>query len=193
MGDVKTKSAHLSGNNTDATQAPHEEPPPTTAQEVLARACRGDRSVAPVLEQVLDLNPSLWQKNASLVAVTERVLVGKVAGTNLLLSRSICRQLERLKSDLAGPSPSPLEMILIDRIAACWLAVNEADQTGTIKMDTVKVAELQLKRMESANKRFLAAVKALAVVRRLTNGLKIEINHTHDTGAPAARSKAVSC
>ena len=53
-----------------------------------------------------------------------------------------------------------------------------------------KVDEIRVKRADSATKRFLASVKSLAIVRRLTNGLKIEINHVErqaaDVGKPAA-------
>jgi hypothetical protein len=79
---------------------------------------------------------------------------------------------------LAGESPTALENLLAQRIVAAWLAPQHADLAEAVcETDGIKVTELRIKRLDAANKRYLMALKALAMVRRLTNGLKIEVNH----------------
>ena len=85
------------------------------------------------------------------------------------------------------------------RIAASRLGVPYAELAEATGDDGGgKVAQMRLKRLDAAHKRFLAATKALAVTRRLTAGLRIEINHTHGSTAdvregtgPAGRMRAV--
>jgi hypothetical protein len=171
-------------------QAPPEAPT-DPLQAVLERARQGDQTVLPQLRQLLDDNPHIWLNCHSLVAMSEQAWLDAMAGKDLLFSQSVRRQVEQLKLDLVGPTPPPLEKLLADRIAAAWLAVNHADMAEAFGQGSgIKVAQLQVKRLESANKRFLAATKALAVARRLTNGLKIEINHTTASPAPAANQPA---
>lgn len=37
------------------------------------------------------------------------------------------RDMARMRVELAGTSPTPLEVLLVGRIAACWLQVQHAD------------------------------------------------------------------
>jgi len=169
----------------DAQKAQPNPEPHELPEAILERARQGDRSVLPQLERILDENPRLWQRCNNLVALTEQGWITKIAEKNLLLSQSIRRKLEQLKRDLAGPSPSPLEQVLAERIAVCWLEAHYAElkeRTGDV--GDGKVAAMQLKRLESANRRFLTATKALAQVRRLSAGLKIEIVHKDTVETP---------
>ena len=166
----------------DATVDPQTSPPKPSPddllQPILERARQGDVSVLPQLKQVLDENESLWRDSHNMVAMSEQAWLDKIAGKDLFASQSLRRQVEKLKLDLLGTSPTPLEKLLVDRIAAAWLGVHHAEMAEAFgDASGNKVAQMRLKRLESANKRFLAATKALVVARRLTNGIKIEINH----------------
>lgn len=173
------REANRPGPPNPQAQAPR----PDRLQAILARANSGDQTVLPELKRVLDEHPSIWRDCYRLVSMTEQAWLDKIAGKNLLLSQSVRRHVEQLKLDLAGPSPSPLEKLLAERIAACWLGVHYAEFAEAAgDAGGGKEAQMRLKRLDAANKRFLAATKALAVSRRLTAGLKIEIRHTH--GSP---------
>jgi hypothetical protein len=182
--EAKNKSAPPSQEANDQDESAH-------LQAILDRARAGDKSVLPELKRILDDNPFLWQENYQLVSLVEQGWLDKISDKNLLLSQSIRRQVEALKKDLAGASPTPLEQLLSERIVAAWLAMQYADLSdSTNDPSGSKVAEMRLKRVESASKRFLAATKTLAVVRRLTHGLKIEIRHV-DRQPMDAREPAV--
>lgn len=154
--------------------------PADSLDKILERARQGDRTVIPQLSKLLKANPSIWQDSCQLVAATERAWVSKIAETNLLFSQSIPLYIAKMKRDLLGPSSSPLEKLMVERIVIAWLGVQHAElMEATGEVSGGKLAQARLRQLESASKRFLAATKILAVIRRLTHGLKIEINHTH--------------
>lgn len=76
---------------------------------------------------------------------------------------------ETLRLDLTGPSPSPLERLLVERIVVCWLLANQLDLADACAGSrSLALAEFDGKRADRSHRRFLAAVKTLAEVRRLT-------------------------
>jgi hypothetical protein len=137
-------------------------------QELVRRAEQGDATAMPQLSAILDMAPSRWKRYGQLGARVEALWLNLMAGQNLMLRESWRRQLEELKSDLAGESASPLEHLLVDRVAASWLQVQCAD-AGAAMVQGGKAAQetMALRRQNAAHKRHLQAVKALAAVRQL--------------------------
>ncbi len=103
---------------------------PTThedAREVLLAARRGDRSVLPVLRGLLDANPHVRQDLGDLAPHVSRAWIDLAAGTDLALAEAIARKIQALKAELAGPASTPLERLLVDRVAAGRLQVHHAE------------------------------------------------------------------
>lgn len=76
---------------------------------------------------------------------------------------------QNMRDELAGPSPSPLEYLLVERIVVTWLLVNQLDLADVCAGSrSLSLAEFDGKRAFRAHRRFLAAVKTLAEVRRLS-------------------------
>jgi hypothetical protein len=91
-----------------------------------------------------------------------------IAGPNLMLHESTRRKAEQLRAELAGPAPSPLERLLVERVVACWLQTNYADAAyAQLKGNGQVQHTAALRRQNSAQQRYLQAVKALATVRKL--------------------------
>jgi hypothetical protein len=136
--------------------------------QLVERAQRGDMAVLPGLRRLLDERPEIWQRLGDLSKLAEESLIGMAAGESLLLRECIRRKLADLKSELAPASP--LEQIVVERIACCWVATNHADsvapQAAGPKADQAR------RRQDSANRRFLESVKLLAMVRRLLGASK---------------------
>ena len=69
-----------------------------------------------------------------------------------------------------GPQPSPLERLVVDRIAACFLQLQYADVTYALARDpgasVAALREMQ-RRQEGAERRYQAALRQLAVIRKL--------------------------
>jgi hypothetical protein len=76
--------------------------------------------------------------------------------------------MELLREELAGPSPTPLERLLVERVVACWLQVQDADvRYAQAKSLSLEWSKHHQQRMDRAHKRYLSAIKALTLVRKL--------------------------
>jgi hypothetical protein len=137
---------------------------------LLERARRGDPGALPGLRVALDADPSLWQEAGDLAARAEQAWVGLACGSHNLYAReALARRLAALKAELAGPRPSPVERLLVERIAACWLQAAFADAAAAGARDAgLKQAEFLARRQDAAQRRYLAAVRALTTYRTLT-------------------------
>jgi hypothetical protein len=139
-------------------------------RELLGRAERGDRSTLPELRRLLDDNPQVWRRLGDLAAHAEAAWADLACGDNLVLREALARKLAELKADLGGSAPTPLVRLLAERVAACWLHLHHADAVAArARGGELSLAQLDatLKRQERAQRAYLAALKALAVVRRL--------------------------
>jgi hypothetical protein len=98
----------------------------------------------------------------------QRSFIEAAAGDNLVLQEALTRKLELLRNDLAGPSPTPVEKLLVERVVACWLQVHDADIRYAQARDlSIRWPEYYQRRMDRAHRRYLSALKTLATVRRL--------------------------
>jgi hypothetical protein len=135
---------------------------------VVRKAEAGDAAALPALRAAMDGSPALVEALGDLAAQVEHTLVGAAAGTNLAFREGVGRKLARMRADLAGDRPPPLERLLADRIALCWLALHDAEVRFAQAKDlTLRQAEWWQKRIDAAHKRYLSAIKALATVRKL--------------------------
>ncbi len=140
------------------------------ARQLLDRAGRGDDTCLPELRQLLDERPEIWRTLGDLARHAELSLLRLVAGDNLLAQECVQRRLQALKAELLGPEPAPLERLLVDRVAVSWLQVHGLDLelAGLDKgKATGPVGFSAQRRLDSAQRRYLAAIKQLAMVRKL--------------------------
>jgi hypothetical protein len=154
--------------STTTTTPPKQDEVLERLQRLVQRAEGGDESVMPELRVALDANPWCWQRYGDLAQQSMAAWLQLVAGKNLLLLESAQRKAEQLRVELAGPAPSPLERLLVERVVACWLQTNFADAAyAQLKGATPAQHTAALRRQNSAQQRYLQAVKALATVRKL--------------------------
>src|SRR5215207_318639 len=85
--------------------------------------------------------------------------------------------MQHMRAGIAGENPTPLEVLLTERVVACWMLVelfdvlmaaqlNKDNERSTSISYTLKM----LKWQESANSRYFAAMRELARVRKLEAG-----------------------
>ncbi len=81
-----------------------------------------------------------------------------------------------MRVEIAGENPTPLEVLLTERVVACWMLVELFDrlmaaqlwkETPKEKRVPERALRHYLRWQESANSRFLAAVRELARLRKL--------------------------
>ncbi len=138
-------------------------------RKLVRRAEIGDEQALSEVRKIVEVEPTIWTECGDLADQAERALVRVAAGENLIVRESICRKLESLKAELGGPGAPPLERLLVERVAACWLQMYYFDviYAQNITKVTREKSEYYQRRQDRAHKRFLTAVKTLAQVRRL--------------------------
>jgi hypothetical protein len=147
-------------------------------KDAVERASRGDRSALPTIRQRLDTKSDEWWVANDFARMTTRAQIGQIYEDNLFARETLERQVERLKAELSGANPSPLERLLVERIACCRLQVNYAETKNAEYAKAgrnFQASEYYQKRVDRAQQRYIAAIKALAQVRRLL-GSSVQVN-----------------
>ena len=137
-------------------------------QRLVERAEQGDASVMGELRAALDVNAWVWEDYGDLARQSQAAWLQLIAGSNLLLQESTRRKAEQLRSELAGPGPSPVERLLVERVIACWLQTNYADAAyAQLKGNAPGQHTVALRRQGAAQQRYLQAMRALVTIRKL--------------------------
>jgi hypothetical protein len=139
--------------------------------EVLERAEKGEAAMRPLVRQLLerDGGAALLTYYADVFSHARNELVKIAAGKNIAVQLTLAQKIDSIRDELAGPSATALERILCERVALCWFDAYEMDRRYVnVESDiTFKNAEYRESRRDRAHKRFLAACKTLATVRKL--------------------------
>jgi len=135
--------------------------------DLVSRAQSGDVDALALIGADLDAHPATLALIVRF-AGAEEGLISSIAGGDALRIEALRRRAASIRADLAGAEASPLELLLTERIAVTWLAVLEAELSALpVSGRSLKLAEYYERRLDRAQRRHLAAIKALAVVRRL--------------------------
>jgi len=169
----KRRAASSTGSSIDSSKVPDSIARNATGGVVdestlIDRAMAGDESTVPAVRELVLAKPEMARRVGDLAGLVESGWIRLLTKENVYAREAMSAELRRLKSSLAGPNPTPIEQLLVDRAAACWVQANHADWTeATHGERTMSQAELALKRQALAHKRLLSALKTLAEVRRL--------------------------
>jgi len=137
-------------------------------RELAEKAASGDPQDVQKLRAFLRDHSEVWQEAGDLANLAAKRLILAVAEKDILLRESLFLQLESFKTKLAEPPGHPLETILIDQIAICWLQANAAAIILTDNSNASKEQwEFLQQRSERGQKNLVAAVKELCTVRKL--------------------------
>jgi hypothetical protein len=158
----------MSTTTTAPPKQDSEDPVLERLRKLVQRAEQGDEAALPELRMALDVNPWCWQRYGDLGRQSQAAWLELAGGKNLMLKESASRKAEQLRAELAGPEPSPLERLLVERIVSCWLQTSYADAAyAQLKEASPAQHVAALRRQNAAQQRFVLAVKSLATVRKL--------------------------
>jgi hypothetical protein len=150
---------------------PASPPPIPTGDELrqlVDRAQAGDASTVPTLRRLFDNPATVDVLGGDLAREAQSQLIRKFAGKNHLFAEAIPRKLELLRKELTGPNSSPLERLSVERIVSCWLHLHHLETTygaaGSMSLDLATYYQRSIAR---AQKNYLAAIRALATIRKL--------------------------
>jgi hypothetical protein len=132
------------------------------------RAQKGDKTVLPALREALKDPATVDILGGDLAHQAQLSLIAKLAGKNLMFEESLRRKVQLLRGELGGPSPTPLERLVVERVVCCWLHLHHLELTYAQRDSmALDLATYYQRSLDRAQKRYLAAIKALAVLRRL--------------------------
>jgi hypothetical protein len=130
------------------------------------RANRGSEEALARLRQLLDDSPEIWQHVGDLARHAELAWIDLLTGADHLMLEAIKRHIARMKDDLLGPHPTPMERLLVDQAVACYLAVKHSETCLAAPGSTSPAqTSVRLRRAESAQRRYLGTLKTLARLR----------------------------
>lgn len=152
------------------TAAPGASAPPLDELTTLLRQAQaGDRRVLPALKMHMDAHPEYWVQQGNLSREIRDLLITQLSVGDLARQEAITRWCAAQFQALAGPTPSPLEALLVDEILTCWLDLDRWRLTSVAldKAPTRGDEQAVQRRVDAAHQRFLKAVKTLAQIRKL--------------------------
>ncbi len=139
------------------------------ANALLKRVNEGEGTALVELLALCEGHSELWTGLGDLAAQAQGTLIDAIAGKNRVMAEALARQAGELRREVAGADPTPLERLLVGRVVACWLQLHyaEARYAQNLGKLTMAQGEYHQRTIERAERRYLAAIKALAQVRRL--------------------------
>jgi hypothetical protein len=146
--------------------------------DVFSRASKGDQTALPRLREIVAMDPATMIRVAGgeLADQVETAMIQKLVVDNLTGATAIELKMEAIRSELAPPDAPPLERLLAERVAICWLDVHSWDlwhaRAGGISLE--KADHFQRMR-DRTHRRYMSALKALATVRKL-NVVAVQVN-----------------
>ncbi len=146
--------------------------------KLLRKAQQGDEEALVVVREWLDDTPSVCDKIGDWALKAEDSLV-KLTAKNPLIQEALHSKLNALRREIGGPDPSPLENLLAQRIAACWLQVHYLETVYAVNVEnnglSGRWSESMQRSIDRAQRRYLSAIKTLVQVRRLL-GPMVQVN-----------------
>ena len=126
--------------------------------------------------KLLEASPAVVARASDIGCKSQHLLIGTASGGDPLTELALSGRLDMMREEVAGENPTPLEVLLTERVVSCWLLVELFDRlmaaqlskdTPDEKRVTERLLRHYLRWQESANSRFLAAVRELARLRKL--------------------------
>ena len=149
-------------------------------RELSERAEAGEEGARRELRRaVRESGPEVIARASDVGRKANRMLAKTAGGGEPLIEEALYAKLDLMRAEIAGEAPTALEVLLTERVVSCWMLVELFDAlmagqlwkgTPTEKRVGERVLRYYLRWQESANSRFLAAVRELARVRKLQAG-----------------------
>jgi hypothetical protein len=148
-------------------------------RDLLRRAAGGDESTLPAVREYLK-RPGALEAYGDMGRIAQQKLIKLFTGKHLVCREAMLARLEQLRKDLAGQSPTPLERLLAERIVACLLHLEYLELNYSVQVEKGNMTEMKIHLLyegciNRAHNRILAAVRTLALVRRLALPVLVNI------------------
>jgi hypothetical protein len=148
----------------------------------------GDKEARKELRRLLRVSsPEVIAEASGIARRAEWMLVKTISAGKPLKEEALQERMHQMRSEIAGENPTPLEVLLTERVVAGWLLVEVLEgliaaqyqrDVKAVKAHRVPPTHViqQSRILESATRRYLAAIRELARVRKLQAGTPVQVN-----------------
>lgn len=158
-------------DNSGQPQSPSADASELSMKELIKAAQGGDESVVAALREAMHNDPKSAVANlGDMAAKTQREWIIRISGKDLFQREVVRMRLDDLKQQLQRQSNgTAIEHMLVDLVASSWLQLYYHESREAVEpAEEIRLAELRLKKIESAFKRHTKALATLATVKGLT-------------------------
>jgi hypothetical protein len=159
----------------------------TELRALSEKAEAGDKEARKELRQLVRASsPEVIAEASGIARRTEWMLVKTISAREPLMEEGLQERTHQMRSEIAGENPTPLEVLLTERVVAGWLLVEvlegliaaQYQRDVDVKAHRVPPTHViqQSRILESATRRYLAAIRELATVRKLRMGAPVQVN-----------------
>ena len=154
-------------------------------RELSEKAEAGDVGAKKELKRaVRESSPAVIARASDIGRKAQHALIGTAAGGDPLTEYALSGRLDMMREEIAGEDPTPLEVLLTERVVACWMLVElfEVLMAAQLALDgkhrvSMSLLKHMTKWQESANGRYLSSIRELARVRKLQrNTPSLQVN-----------------
>lgn len=142
------------------------------------KAEAGDKEARNELRRLVrSSSPAVIERASDIGRRAGRMLARTAAGGDALVEEALYAKLDAMRQEIAGENPTPLEVLLTERVVSLWMltALLEVLMAGQYSraaaVDNKRVSPSyiiqQSRILEGASRRYLAAIRELARVRKL--------------------------
>jgi hypothetical protein len=145
----------------------------------------GDKEARRELRRLLRVSsPEVIAEASGIARRAEWMLVKTISAGKPLMEEALEERMHQMRLEIAGENPTPLEVLLTERVVSGWLLVETlegliaAQYQRDVKAHRVAPTYViqQSRILESATRRYLAAIRELATVRKLRMGAPVQVN-----------------
>jgi len=142
------------------------------------KAKEGDVEAMRELRQALrESSPEIVARSSDFARTGQRVLAETIAGDEPLMEEAIVCRLDLMHAEVAGENPTPLEVLLTERVVSSWLVVEVLESLMNAQLKRgkdvprapISYLKFVIGWLESAHRRYLSSIRDLARVRKLQN------------------------
>jgi hypothetical protein len=146
------------------------------ALQLIQRAQKGDEQAMEELRKNPHPGVDRWlEKVGDLALQAESALLDHICGPNLVRKEGLKQKLAKIRSDVAGPSASPLQRLAAERVAACWLQVQAAEWFFANSLHKPEINSYFLSHLERAHRRYESILRTSAQIQRLLK-MVVQVN-----------------
>lgn len=148
----------------------------TELRTVSTKAEAGDKEARKELQRLVRASsPEVIAHASDIARRGQWMLIKTISAGEPLMQEALETRMQHMRAEIAGEKPTPLEVLLTERVVAGWLLVEVLE--GLIAGQYRRGVEgprvgpdyiiQQSRILESATRRYLAAIRELARVRKL--------------------------